>query len=90
MAEAFPRARQFLNYRPVARWLALVGSVASGLLYVALLGMLALFVDLMVNRGAIPTFERLSLAERDYFLTQVNAPPRNARSNGQSRPRAWA
>ncbi len=74
MAEAFPRARQFLNYRPVARWLALVGSVASGLLYVALLGMLALFVDLMVNRGAIPTFERLSLAERDYFLTQVNAP----------------
>ena len=76
-AEAFPRARQFLNYLPTAKWLALVGSVASGLLYVALLVNLALFVELMVNRGAIPNLEhleRLSLKERDHFLAQINPP----------------
>ena len=66
--EAFARARRFLNYSPVAKWLALVAAVSSGVFYVALLVVLGLFADLVVSRGVIPSFRDLSPAEKDYFL----------------------
>ena len=52
--------RRVLNYLPEAKWLALVSSVVSGLLYVVLLVILALFVELMVNQGSIPMFRPLA------------------------------
>ena len=74
MSDAFRRARRFLDFLPTAKWAALLGSVASGLLYVALLVDLALFVELTVNRGAIPCFDRLPLYEREHFLTLIKFP----------------
>ena len=65
--EAFARARRFLNYSPVAKWSALIAAVSSGILYVALLVVLGLFVDLVVSRGVIPSFRDLSPAEKEYF-----------------------
>jgi ATP-binding cassette subfamily B protein len=63
--EAFARARRFLNYSPVAKWLALGSAVGTGVLYVALLGVLALFLDLIVSRGEIPAFQSLPLSSKD-------------------------
>ncbi len=41
----FARAWSFLNFKPVAKWVALVAAVGTGLLYIALLVVLALFAD---------------------------------------------
>lgn len=54
--EAFARARKFLNYSPVAKWVALAAAVGTGILYVALLAVLALYADLMISRGEILSF----------------------------------
>jgi ATP-binding cassette subfamily B protein len=57
--EAFARARQFLNYSPVAKWAALTAAVGTGVVYVALLLVLGLFADLVVYRGRIPSYRDL-------------------------------
>src|SRR5438445_1297941 len=67
---AFARAWGFLNYRPAAKWAALLAAVGSGILYVALLVILAFFVDLVVHRGQIPSFADLSSREQDRFLRE--------------------
>jgi ABC-type bacteriocin/lantibiotic exporter with double-glycine peptidase domain len=48
---AFLRAWEFLNFKRVAKWLALVASCACGLLYVALLLVFGLVVDLLAGRS---------------------------------------
>src|SRR4051812_13390761 len=53
---AFARARTFLSYNPLAKWTSLVASVGTGVLYVVLLLLLALFADLTVYRGQIPAY----------------------------------
>jgi ATP-binding cassette subfamily B protein len=68
--EAFARARRFLNYQPVAKWIALTAAVITAFLYVALLVLLGLFVDLIVYRGAIPSYQGLSPTDRDHFQVQ--------------------
>ncbi len=70
--EAFARARRFLNYSPVAKWLALAAAVASGVLYVSLLAVLALYTDLMVSHGEIPTFANLSSGQQERALRAWN------------------
>ncbi|MBI3407621.1 MAG: ABC transporter ATP-binding protein, partial [Planctomycetes bacterium] len=60
---AFARAQSFLNYSPLAKWLAIVSGVVTAILYVALLVVLALFADLMVNRGEIPCLANLPTRE---------------------------
>jgi ATP-binding cassette subfamily B protein len=65
--EAFIRAWRFLNYQPVAKWTAMTAAVVTGILYVAMLVVLCLFTDLLVNRGLIPTFQAMSPVERDDF-----------------------
>jgi ATP-binding cassette subfamily B protein len=64
----FTRALRFLNYNPVAKWLALTGAVGTGILYVALLVVLGLFADLMAERGEIPCWANLSERNRAVFL----------------------
>jgi len=67
---AFVRARRFLNYNPLAKWAALAGGTLTGILYVVLLLVLALFIDLMVDRGEIPAFADLSLPAQNQFLNE--------------------
>src|SRR5262249_44745134 len=67
---AFARARAFLDYRPAAKWLAILGSIASAILYVLLLIVLALFADLLINRGRIANFAQLSAAEQEDFFNR--------------------
>jgi ATP-binding cassette, subfamily B, bacterial len=64
---AFARARRFLNYFAAAKWAAHAAAVGAGILYVALLVLLGLFADLMVNRGRVPAFRQLSPAEQAHF-----------------------
>lgn len=65
--EAFARAWRFLNYRPAAKWTALIAAACTALLYVALLFLLGLFVDLLVNRGRIPHFRNLFPPDQESF-----------------------
>lgn len=71
---AFARALRFLNYLPIAKWAALLASVGASILFVALLALLALFADLMVDRGRLPTFSQLPRrAQQHYLNDQVMA-----------------
>src|SRR5262245_4017093 len=76
---AFARARTFLNYHPVAKWAALVAGVGTGVLYVALLMLLGLFLDLTVSRGDIPAYHRLTPAERAAFYEEWKEPLKHPR-----------
>jgi ATP-binding cassette subfamily B protein len=52
---AFSRARSFLNYHPVAKWSAVAADIGAGVLYLALLLLLGLYLDLVINPAdAIP------------------------------------
>jgi ATP-binding cassette subfamily B protein len=68
---AFARARRFLNYFATAKWAAHGAAAATGILYVALLVVLGLFADLMVNRGRIPAFHQLPSAEQHWFVQSL-------------------
>src|SRR5205085_12190270 len=46
---AFARARSFLNYHPTAKWSALAADIGAGILYVALLLLLGLFLPLVLT-----------------------------------------
>jgi ATP-binding cassette subfamily B protein len=65
--EAFARAWRFLSYHPGAKWAAMTAAVGTGVLYVALLAVVGLFVDLMVNRGRIPSFDDLPRRQQERF-----------------------
>jgi ATP-binding cassette subfamily B protein len=71
---AFARALKFLSYAPMARWGAVVAGVGTGMLFVALLTILALFTDLVINRGAIPCFQDLPAREKQTFLNDQASP----------------
>jgi len=73
-ASSFARARRFLDYYPLAKWATLGTGVATGLLYLALLLLLALFVDLIVHRGEIPAFNNLSSREKAYLWSRLPTP----------------
>lgn len=74
--DPFTRAWQFLNYKPGAKWTAQVAAVATAVLYLALLIVLALFVDLVVSRGRIPTFRELPAREQAQVLEGEGDPDR--------------
>jgi ATP-binding cassette, subfamily B, bacterial len=79
---AFARARSFLNYYPVAKWSALVAGAATGVLYVALLLLLGLFIDLTVNRGEIPAYQHLWPQEQAAFAEEWKDPLKRLRFAG--------
>lgn len=68
---AFTRALNFLNYAALAKWVALACSVLTALLYLALLTVLALFLDLIINRGELPPYYQLPVAEKSLFLEEI-------------------
>src|SRR5262249_17614881 len=71
---AFARAARFLNYLSVAKWLALGCGMATAVLYVALLLVLSLFADLMVNRGEIPALHNLPTRGYTSALASMSLP----------------
>src|SRR5271166_4570528 len=62
---AFARAWKFLNFKPVAKWTALVAAVGTAVLYILLLLVLGLFADLIAHRGQVPAYAELPAAQRD-------------------------
>jgi ATP-binding cassette subfamily B protein len=56
---AFAKACAYLDYNATAKWLAHLAGVGTGLLYVALLLVLWLFTELIVNRARIPDLHEL-------------------------------
>lgn len=78
--KAFVRAWRFLNYQPLAKWTAISAGMVSALMYVALLCVLSLFADLLVNRGRIPSFQTLTRSDRHAFLEQRAASAKEERT----------
>src|SRR5579862_9240044 len=71
---AFARARGFLNYHRVAKWSALAAAIGTAVFYVVLLMLLGLYADLIVNRGEIPSFRRLSDGDQAAFKKEWKEP----------------
>ena len=82
---SFARCQRFLDYSPLAKWLSVVSSVGTAVLYVALIVLLGFFIDLMVKHGEIPSYSQLSSFERAQFLAEIALPAdegkRQAREN---------
>ncbi len=68
--DAFAKAVAYLNYKKAAKWTALAAAAGTGLVYVALLGVLWLFTDLLVYRGRLPTYNSLTPLQQHHFNTQ--------------------
>ncbi len=77
--DAFDKASAYLNYHAVAKWSAHVAAVATGLCYVALLGVLWLFADMLVYHGQVPGFRVLSQSDQDRFLLEWSNLPEEDR-----------
>src|SRR5437660_8216138 len=69
--QPFDRALEFFRYARGAAWAAQAASLATGVLFVGLLVLLALFADLTFNRGEIPALAQLPPADRAQFLQQI-------------------
>ena len=61
-AQSFKTARQSLDAAPFSKWLAILASIVSIVAFLLLLPLIYLFVDLLVWRGAIPTYATLTAA----------------------------
>jgi ATP-binding cassette subfamily B protein len=64
---SFSKACAYLNFSAGAKWAAHAAAVGTGIVTVALLIVLWLFVDLMVWRGRVPDFAELSALEQQKF-----------------------
>lgn len=69
---AFSRAWDYVGYSRTNKWLAMLAAGFSGASYILLLLLLALFVDLLVSRGQIPTYASLTEAQRIRFREDWN------------------
>src|SRR5262249_37780795 len=76
------RGRGLLQHYPVAKGSALFAGVATGVLYVALLLLLGLFIDLTVNRGDIPAYQHLWPQEQAAFAEEWKDPLKRLRFAG--------
>ena len=76
---AFARCQKFLTYHPIAEWVSIFSSLVSAVLYVALIILLGLFIDLLVERGDIPSYHALTAAERQSFAQSLQAAAANGK-----------
>jgi ATP-binding cassette, subfamily B, bacterial len=67
---AFARTRSYLNFAQSAKWTAILSGAFASIFYVVLLILLALFADLLITRGRIPTFSELAISEQLDFNSQ--------------------
>src|SRR4051794_24495094 len=70
----FDRALEFFRYARGAAWAAQAASLATGILFVVLLLLLALFADLTFNRGEVPSLSQLPPADRAAFVQRIQMP----------------
>ncbi len=70
----FARSRGFLTYHPLAKRVSIFSSLTTAILYLALIVLLGLFIDLMVERGEIAGYHQLTPHERQRFLTGLPTP----------------
>lgn len=70
----FARCQQFLDYHPVAKWFSILCSIGTAVLYLVLVVLLGFFIDLMVERGQIPSFHQLPPHEQQRFLSELALP----------------
>ncbi|MFQ3652210.1 MAG: ABC transporter transmembrane domain-containing protein, partial [Gemmataceae bacterium] len=61
---AFNKALAYLNYASSYKWIAYITAVLSAVMIVGLLGVLWLFVDYMVSRGHVPSWNELGFGQR--------------------------
>jgi ATP-binding cassette, subfamily B, bacterial len=69
--QAFDRALEFFRHARAASWVAVVFSLATTFLFVALLTVLSLFADLVVQRGEVPSLGQLSPAAHAAALADL-------------------
>lgn len=82
---AFDRLRADFVKSPVERAAAAVGSAGSAVAYALLLLLLYLFVDLLVWKGEVPTYARLSAAKKGEFAAEWAARSNDDRVAGVAR-----
>src|SRR5262249_15375775 len=75
----FSKACAYLNFRSGAKWAAYLAAAGIGLVYVALLMVLWLFVDLMVYRGRVPGYHDLTPVQRHHFEAEWDGQDEPAR-----------
>jgi ABC-type multidrug transport system fused ATPase/permease subunit len=78
--DTFAKACAYLSYRPLSKWTAYIAGILSGLVYIGLLAVLGLFADLMVERGKLPNFHDLPIAQQNTFLEDWNGLDDEART----------
>jgi ATP-binding cassette subfamily B protein len=71
---AYARCKHFLNYHSAAKWFSILSSVGSAILYLGLVALLALFIDLVVERGALPDLHDVPIEEQQRFLSEMALP----------------
>ncbi len=74
-SDTFAKACAYLNYSPIAKWTAHVAAVCSALSYVALLGVLWVYTDFMVEHGRLHTVRGLPAEQQRRFLDHWNELP---------------
>ncbi|MDB5306026.1 MAG: msbA [Gemmataceae bacterium] len=74
-ANAFSRLRKDFLRSPVEVTGAAVGSVGAAVAYLLLLLLLYLFVDLLVSKGEIPSYDQLPAAKKQEFAAEWAARP---------------
>lgn len=71
--EAAARAWRYLNYHPAAKWVAIGAAAATGVFYVALLGVLSLFAELLVYQGRVQAYREQPRPRQEQFQQQWGA-----------------
>jgi ATP-binding cassette, subfamily B, bacterial len=72
-SSAFSRVSSLFRYARPAQWTAILTGIATAFLYALLILLLAMFVDLLVNRGRIPSFAQLSVREQESAVREWSA-----------------
>jgi ABC-type multidrug transport system fused ATPase/permease subunit len=70
---AFSKACSYLNFNARAKWAAHLAAAGTGLVAIALLAVLWLFVDLMIWRGRIPDYQDLTPRQQAHFQDYYKA-----------------
>jgi ATP-binding cassette subfamily B protein len=68
--DTFAKACGYLNYSRLAKWTAYAAAVASAVAFVALLGMLWVFADFMIDHGRLPTYSVLPQNQQTRLLKE--------------------
>jgi ATP-binding cassette, subfamily B, bacterial len=86
--DAFTRALTYLSPSRKALWGAHLAAAGSGVVVVLLLVILWLFIDLMVSRGRLPSYDELTPTERERFVNDWNSVDFGGQTLGEEKRKA--